>query len=194
MVWYKETPDGLERAHAFINKHFQTYDFLVRMDDLDILADGMMQSGESNVHEYFPYCPLCGSKRMEANITMGGRDTISCENCRARWHIYIGFSGFKWAELDIKAKNGKGAELLGKRLNGDEWLRIAKKARAQWRNSLSEKKIERVVVADLRKGDVALEKMKPMVDGKVTERRIGDKKMTLTLDTGYTIFLYFEEG
>lgn len=64
---------------------------------------------------------------MEVNITLGGRDTLSCENCRARWHVHFGFWGFKWAQLDIKANDGRGAELLGKRLSGDEWHRMAEK-------------------------------------------------------------------
>jgi len=84
---------------------------------------------ESEVRGYFPSCPLCGSKDIEVHFTMGGRDTLSCESCGARWHIYVGLSGLKWAELDVEADDGTGKELLGKRLGKEEWRRMAHEAR-----------------------------------------------------------------
>lgn len=80
---------------------------------------------ESDVRGYFPSCPLCGGREIEVNLTFGGRDTLSCKNCDARWHIYVGLTGLKWAELDLEAKDGKGRELLGKKMKGNEWRRMA---------------------------------------------------------------------
>lgn len=80
---------------------------------------------ESDVRGYFPSCPLCGGREIEVNLTSGGRDTLSCKNCDARWHIYVGLTGLKWAELDLEAKDGVGRELLGKRMKGNEWRRMA---------------------------------------------------------------------
>jgi len=54
------------------------------------------------------------------------------------------------------------------------------------------KLITRIVVVDLRKGVELLDK-KPMIDGNVTERKSDEETITLTLDTGYTVFLHLEE-
>lgn len=88
-----------------------------------------MREYESDVRGYFPCCPLCGSKEIAVHLTQGGRDTLSCESCRAKWHIYVGLTGLKWAELDVEADDGKGKELLGKRLDGKEWQRTAQHVR-----------------------------------------------------------------
>lgn len=84
---------------------------------------------ESDVRGYFPCCPLCGSKKIEVNLIVGGRDTLSCESCGARWHLYVGLSGLKWAELDVEADDGRGRELLGKRFTKDELRVMAQDAR-----------------------------------------------------------------
>jgi hypothetical protein len=80
---------------------------------------------EADVRGYFICCPLCGNEQVKVHLISGGRDTLTCENCGARWHLYIGLTGFKWAELDIEAKDGRGLQLLGKRLDKDEWRRMA---------------------------------------------------------------------
>ena len=86
---------------------------------------------ESNVRGFFPSCPLCGGRQIEVNLVRGGRDTLSCKNCGARWHLYIGLRGLKWAELDLEAIDGKGKEFLGRRLAGDDWRKIARKKRKE---------------------------------------------------------------
>ena len=58
---------------------------------------------ESDVRGFFPCCPICGNKRIEVHLISGGRDTLSCESCGAKWHIYVGLTGLKWAELDVEA-------------------------------------------------------------------------------------------
>jgi len=88
-----------------------------------------MREYESDVRWYFPCCPICGAKEISVHLTQGGRDTLSCESCGARWHIYVGLTGLKWAELEIEAEDGKGQELLGKRLDKNEWRRMAQTAR-----------------------------------------------------------------
>jgi len=40
----------------------------------------------------------------------------------------MGVSGFKWAELDLAAKDGRGHELLGKRFDKNEVRKLAQKA------------------------------------------------------------------
>ena len=55
----------------------------------------------------------------------GSKDTLSCYGCGAKWHLYLGLTGLKWAELDLESENGKGAELLGKKLDKNEWLKMA---------------------------------------------------------------------
>jgi Zn finger protein HypA/HybF involved in hydrogenase expression len=88
-----------------------------------------MREYESDVRGYFPSCPICGSREIAVHLTQGGRDILSCESCGARWHIYVGLTGLKWAELDVEADDGKGKELLGKRLDRREWQRMAQNAR-----------------------------------------------------------------
>jgi len=87
------------------------------------------KSVESEVLGYFICCPFCGSERLQTHLISGGRDTLTCENCGAKWHLYVGLTGFKWAELDIESKNGKGLELLGKRLDKNEWREMAHRIR-----------------------------------------------------------------
>ena len=55
----------------------------------------------------------------------GSRDTLSCYGCGAKWHLYIGITGLKWAELALESENAKGVELLGKKLNKNYWLKMA---------------------------------------------------------------------
>lgn len=62
-------------------------------------------------------------------MTEGGRDTLSCEGCGAKWHLYIGVTGLKWAELDLPSENGKGNELLGKRLKKEYWAKLCQDVR-----------------------------------------------------------------
>jgi mRNA-degrading endonuclease RelE of RelBE toxin-antitoxin system len=57
-----------------------------------------------------------------------GRDTLSCYECGAKWHLHIGLTGLKWAELDLEDEDGKGVELLGKRLNKKDWRKMAQNA------------------------------------------------------------------
>jgi len=80
---------------------------------------------DSKVRGYFICCPLCGNNEIKANYILGGRHTLTCENCGAQWHLHIGLRGFRWAELDVESKDGKGLELLGKRLEKDEWRKMA---------------------------------------------------------------------
>jgi hypothetical protein len=77
----------------------------------------------------FRFCPLCGDEEMEVNIMPYGRDTVSCKGCGAKWHLYIGITGFRWAELETQPEDGTGAELLGKRIRKNDWRKMAEKAR-----------------------------------------------------------------
>jgi len=53
---------------------------------------------------------------------------LSCYGCGAKWHIYVGFTGLKWAELDLEGEDGEGVELLGKRLSKKDWHKMAQSA------------------------------------------------------------------
>jgi RNA polymerase subunit RPABC4/transcription elongation factor Spt4 len=84
---------------------------------------------ETEVREYFIACPLCGSKELKVNIAQIGKDTMFCENCGARWHLFFSLSAFRWAELEVEADDGKGRELVRRRLTKDEWQRMAREVR-----------------------------------------------------------------
>lgn len=84
---------------------------------------------ESDIRGYFLCCPVCGDKKIEVHLIANGRDTLACESCGARWHLYVGLTGLKWAELDVEADDGKGRELLGKRFDKNELRKMAQDAR-----------------------------------------------------------------
>ena len=77
------------------------------------------------VHEFFPCCPICGSEKIVVHPSLAGEDSLSCSGCGAKWHIHMGFAGLNWAELSVEAGDGKGKELLGVRLDRDEWQRMS---------------------------------------------------------------------
>lgn len=57
-----------------------------------------------------------------------GKDTLSCYECGAKWHLYIGLTGLKWAELELESEDGKGEEFLGKKRNKKDWRKMAQNA------------------------------------------------------------------
>jgi hypothetical protein len=57
-----------------------------------------------------------------------GKDTLSCYECGAKWHLHMGITGFKWAELQLESEDGKGVELLGKKVNKKDWRKMAQNA------------------------------------------------------------------
>lgn len=83
---------------------------------------------ESEVRGYFICCPICGSNEITVHLIHLGRDTLSCQTCKALWHLNYSIT-FKWAELEVAAADGKGSDLLGKRLKPSEWLKMAQNAR-----------------------------------------------------------------
>lgn len=84
---------------------------------------------KKDARSYFLCCPICGYDQISLNFIAGGRDTLSCDSCGAKWHLYVGLSGFKWAELELCARDGKGRELFGKRFNKEECKIMAQNAR-----------------------------------------------------------------
>jgi hypothetical protein len=66
---------------------------------------------------------------MQTYAAVGGRDTLTCVECGARWHLCTDWRyQLKWAELEIPSRGGKGAELLGRKLKSDEWRKICSEA------------------------------------------------------------------
>ena len=52
------------------------------------MSDDIEEHWESHVAEFFPQCPLCGSKSLEFNVEYGSvRDYIYCLDCKAKWEI-----------------------------------------------------------------------------------------------------------
>jgi hypothetical protein len=85
---------------------------------------------EADVRKYFLCCPLCGNGQLTVNLSLsGGRETITCETCGAKWHIYMGLTGLSWAELELNSKDGKGIDLVGKKLKKEEWRQKAQATR-----------------------------------------------------------------
>ena len=126
---------------------------------------------ESDVRGYFLCCPLCGSNKLAVHLVEGGRDTMTCGDCGANWHIYVGLTGLKWAELELEGKKGKGAGLLGKKLDKKEWRKMAQNAR---KNTAKETKEETKI-------GIAIEK-----------EIIREKEVVVKIRCGYCRNLYDE--
>lgn len=57
-----------------------------------VLVDwSIKEAEESDVRGYFLCCPLCGSNKLAVHITDGGRDTLTCYGCGAKWHLWVAF-------------------------------------------------------------------------------------------------------
>jgi hypothetical protein len=84
---------------------------------------------EKDARKYFICCPVCGQNNLTFSLIPGGKDTVSYDDCGAAWHLYLGLLGLKWAELELEAENGKGNELLGKRIKNDDIRKLSQKAR-----------------------------------------------------------------
>ena len=92
-----------------------------------VVGRDALETYEKEIHHSFPCCPLCGSKQMKPNLIPGGRDTLTCENCKANWHLIIELGGLKWAELEQPSENGEGKALVGKRFEKGQWKKLAEK-------------------------------------------------------------------
>jgi len=93
-----------------------------------MMHDDMHGNASSELFDDLPCCPICGSGKIQFHIMTEGKDRLSCLNCGARWHIYVGGfwnASLRWAELEMEADDGRGKELLGKRLEKDELLGLA---------------------------------------------------------------------
>jgi hypothetical protein len=87
-----------------------------------------LQEFALDLRNYFKCCPICFASAkgtLKVHLTVGERDTLTCNICGAKWHVYIvPFGGFQWAELDSAAKDGKGQEFCFRRLDKKEILSL----------------------------------------------------------------------
>jgi transcription elongation factor Elf1 len=93
------------------------------------------------VRQYFVCCPFCGSEKLNYVAPgpaghlrfFNGRDTLTCEECGAKWLLYfrIGFleAYIEWAKLEIESRNGKGREMVGKEIGKEQWREMALETR-----------------------------------------------------------------
>ena len=89
-------------------------------------------SYEKEIRESFPVCPLCGTDNLTIKIQKSfGKDRMSCKNCGAKWHLFIGIfsSDFNAAELEVEADDGTGKELLKRRIKRSQWEKMARQAK-----------------------------------------------------------------
>ena len=97
-----------------------------------------LQEFATQLRDYFKSCPIChGSAKgtFSVHLTAGEKDTLTCKICGAKWNLHIvPFRGFEWAELELTAKDGRGAEYLGRKLDKNEILSIVQKDGAEQNN------------------------------------------------------------
>jgi hypothetical protein len=91
-----------------------------------------LQEFALDLRNYFKCCPICFASAkgtFNVHLTLGERDSITCNICGAKWHLYIvPFGGFQWAELDLVAKDGRGQELCGRQISKKEILSLTQNA------------------------------------------------------------------
>jgi RNA polymerase subunit RPABC4/transcription elongation factor Spt4 len=92
-----------------------------------LLSDDVEEHWESHVAEYFPQCPLCGSKALEFDVEYGSvKDYIYCLDCKAKWEIDWKGDDFK-IEYVILLENGdteKYGNLMKEKHSPEFWLEI----------------------------------------------------------------------
>jgi hypothetical protein len=115
-----------------------------------------LQEFATDLRNYFKCCPVCYSSAkgsFKVHLTVGERDTLECIMCGAKWHLYIvPFNGFQWAELDSTARNGRGKEFAGRRVDKNEILSITQNGSREQPNHIVTKEVikEKEVITRVR--------------------------------------------
>jgi hypothetical protein len=115
-----------------------------------------LQEFALDLRNYFKCCPICFASAIGSfavHLATGDNDTLTCKICGAQWHLYIvPFGGFQWARLDSATKDGRGQEMLGKRLDKKEILAITQNASRESNQTNISKEIikEKEVVTKIR--------------------------------------------
>ena len=69
--------------------------------------------------------------KISMQLIPGGKDTLSCENCKAHQHLIFGLGGLKWALLEQYSQTGEGRRLIGRRFEKKQWHQMAEKIRSR---------------------------------------------------------------
>lgn len=82
---------------------------------------------ESHVAEFFPQCPLCGSKQLEFDVEYGSvQDYIYCLDCNSKWEIDWKGEEFKIEYIILlETEDPEKQALKGKRYPPEFWQRMA---------------------------------------------------------------------
>jgi Zn finger protein HypA/HybF involved in hydrogenase expression len=90
-----------------------------------LLSDGLEEHWKSQVAEYFPQCPLCGSKSLDYDVEYGSvQDYIYCIDCNAIWEIGWKGEDFKIDYLTLlEVGNSEKYSNLVKERHGIEFWR-----------------------------------------------------------------------
>ena len=66
------------------------------------MSDSLEEHWKAHVAEYFPQCPLCGSKSFDYDVEYGSvEDYIHCIDCNAKWKIGWKGDDFKINDLTL---------------------------------------------------------------------------------------------
>jgi|Deesub1362A_J573_1020465.scaffolds.fasta_scaffold02656_7 hypothetical protein len=102
---------------------------------IDRLSKQIVEESEREFNLYFKYCPLCFAEdSVKPKFSFGGKDYAVCSECGAKWHLYFGLRGFKWAKLENINIHGKGSEFLNKEYQPEFWQRLALRGRKETKN------------------------------------------------------------
>jgi mRNA-degrading endonuclease RelE of RelBE toxin-antitoxin system len=119
-----DCPDaGSYELHKF-EEHLNSYEGRAKTGDVNIVCCVDKKKRVVFMHVFKSFKQY--KKFVEVD---GSRDTLACYGCGAKWHLHIGLTGLKWAELDLESEDAKGVELLGKKLNKNYWLKMAQNVR-----------------------------------------------------------------
>ena len=102
------------------------------------MSEDIEEHWKSHVAEYFPQCPLCGSKSLEYDVEYGSvKDFIYCVDCNDKWEI-------DWKGEDFKIEYIILLEVGDSEKHGN--LIKEKHSAEFWRNMMPNSK-ERVPIA-----------------------------------------------
>ncbi len=115
------------------------------------MSDEMTEEDwERSVAEFFPRCPLCGSKSLEIDIKYGRRyDSVHCHNCRAEWEIDWKGENYEIESIElVKASDAEKSPLEGKKRKPEFWQRKALKMKGERPISKGEQPITKQVIKE----------------------------------------------
>jgi hypothetical protein len=99
-----------------------------------LLSEDIEEHWKSHVAEYFPQCPLCGSKSLEYDVEYGStQDYIYCTSCDAKWQIDWKGEDFEIEYITLLEvrDSGKYSDLIKQKRSPEFWRKMMSDTKEQ---------------------------------------------------------------